>query len=50
MIAGTLIGTAAGLMLVPQMDRRTRKRFERAGRRITDFTSNLWDGMSESRR
>lgn len=50
MIAGTLLGAAAGMMLIPQMDKRTRKRFERAGRKITSFTNNLWDELSESRR
>jgi len=50
MAAGTVIGAATGLLLVPGMDRRTRKRLIRAGRRVSGFTSNLWDGIMDFRR
>ncbi|HBM81169.1 MAG: YtxH domain-containing protein [Clostridiales bacterium] len=43
--AGTLIGAAAGMLIIPQMDRRTRKRIERAGRKVMDFTSDMMDGI-----
>lgn len=45
--AGTLIGAAAGMLLMPNMDRRTKKRLVRAGKRITDLTGDLWSGIKE---
>lgn len=45
--AGALIGAAAGMLLIPQMDRRTRRKIEKAGRRAVNFTSDLFDGIRD---
>lgn len=47
---GMVLGAAAGFMLVPQMDRRTRRRLERAGRRTMSFAGDLIDNISSMRR
>lgn len=48
MTAGALIGAAAGILFIPNMSKNSRNRFERAGRKITGFTSNIWDGIRDS--
>lgn len=48
MAAGALIGAAAGLWFLPNMKGSNRNRFENAGRKITGFTSNIWDGIRGS--
>jgi gas vesicle protein len=50
MAAGAILGAAAGIMFLPGMDRRTRKRISKTGRRITGFTSDIWDGMMNSKK
>lgn len=42
---GALLGAAAGVLIVPQMDRRTVKKISKAGRRAAEFTSDIWDGL-----
>lgn len=50
MATGMMLGAAAGFMFVPQMDRRTRRRLERAGRRTLSFAGDLINGISNMRR
>ena len=45
--AGAIIGAAAGMLLMPGMDRKTRKRLAKAGRRISGFAGDLWDGIKD---
>jgi gas vesicle protein len=47
--AGTLIGAAAGMLLIPRMDKKTRKKISKAGRRAAEFTSDIWGGLRNSR-
>lgn len=48
--AGALIGAAAGIFLMPGMDRRTKKRIMKAGRMIAGFTEDIWDELKDFRR
>lgn len=50
MAAGMFLGAAAGMMLMPKMDRRTRKRISRAGRSMVGSVADAWDGMKDMRR
>lgn len=43
--AGALIGAAAGMLLVPGMDKKTRKRMIRTGKKVSGFASDLWDDI-----
>lgn len=44
MTAGTIMGIAAG-MLMPEMDRGTRRRVRRTGRYMRDMAEDAYDGM-----
>lgn len=48
--AGALLGAAAGMMMMPQMNYRTRRRMKRAGKRLGHMTQDLMDNMREYRR
>lgn len=48
--AGALIGVAAGMLIIPQMDKRTRRKFARTGKRAVDFTTGLWSGITDMKR
>jgi gas vesicle protein len=50
MAAGTFIGAAAGILLMPHMDRKTRKRIARAGKAVAEFTNDIWGGIRDMRR
>jgi gas vesicle protein len=50
MAAGALMGAAAGLLFMPEMNNSTRGKIGKAAKRFTGFTSNLWDQMSDIRR
>ena len=45
MTAGALIGAAAGMMLIPQMDRSTRKKMQRTGRIVKDRAEDVYENM-----
>jgi gas vesicle protein len=45
--AGALLGAAAGMLFMPNMDRRTRKKLVKAGRWVTDFTGDMWGGIKD---
>lgn len=44
MTAGTIMGLAAGMMM-PDMDRGTRRRMRRTGRYMRDMAEGAYDGM-----
>jgi gas vesicle protein len=50
MAAGALMGAAAGLLFMPEMNNSTRNKIGKATRKFTGFTSNLWDQMADMRR
>ncbi len=43
--AGVLIGVAAEMMMLPNCDRRTRRRMRRAGDRMRSMMEDTYDGM-----
>ncbi|MGL4569945.1 MAG: hypothetical protein ACRCVJ_02630 [Clostridium sp.] len=45
MAAGALIGTAVGMAILPQLDRRTRKSMKRTGRKIAHVAGDTYDHM-----
>lgn len=42
---GALIGAAAGMMMVPEMSRKTRKMLKRSNRTMMNTAENLVDAM-----
>lgn len=45
MAAGMLIGATATIMMMPQLDHRTRRRVNKIGRRMTNSILTLMDTM-----
>ena len=43
--AGAIIGAAAGMMILPQMDRGTRRRLKKTGRVVRNTAGNAYDNM-----
>ena len=43
--AGTIIGAAAGMLIVPQMDRTTRSKLKKSGRMMMNVAEDALDGM-----
>lgn len=44
-VAGTVIGMAAAMMIIPSMDRKTQRNMRRAGRRMVDMAEDTYDGV-----
>lgn len=47
---GAILGAAAGMMIMPGMDRMSKKRVVRAGKRISGFADGMWDRITNFRR
>ncbi|CUP31801.1 MAG: hypothetical protein KIB43_01220 [Clostridium baratii] len=45
MAAGALIGTAVGMVMLPRMDKRTRRHMRRAGKRFINAAGETYDNM-----
>lgn len=45
--AGALIGMAATIMMMPQMDHRTRRRINKTGRRMMHRASDMFGDLRE---
>jgi len=45
--AGAIIGVAAGVMLVPNMDRNSRKRARKTGRVMMNMAGSIYDNMKD---
>ncbi|MEG1002229.1 hypothetical protein [Clostridium sp.] len=45
MAAGALIGTAVGMAILPQLDRKTRKTMKRTGKKIANVAGETYDHM-----
>lgn len=45
--AGALIGMAATIMMMPQMDHRTRRRINRTGRKMMHRASDMFGDLRE---
>ena len=42
---GAILGAAAGALLVPQMDRNTRRRLKRTGKMVKHTAEDMYDTM-----
>ncbi|CUQ05547.1 YtxH domain-containing protein [Clostridium baratii] len=45
MAAGALIGTAVSMVMLPRMDKRTRRHMRRAGKRFINAAGETYDNM-----
>ena len=45
---GAIIGMATGVMLIPNMDRNTRRRAKNAGRIVMNIVGDVYDNMKDS--
>lgn len=48
--AGVLLGTAASILTIPQLDRRTRRTMNSVSKRFTNRAESMIDGMLSYRR
>ena len=46
-MAGTVIGMAAAMIIFPSMDRKTQRTVRRAGRRMMDIAEDTYDGVMD---
>jgi len=47
MTAGAIIGVVAGAMLIPNMDRNTRRRAKKTGRMVMNIAGDMYDSMKD---
>lgn len=47
MTAGAIIGAAAGAMLIPNMDRSTRRKMKRTGKMVRHMAEGMYDNMRD---
>lgn len=45
MAAGLMVGAAAGMMLLPEMDRGTKRKIKRTARVVKDVAGDAYDNM-----
>ncbi|HEY8890449.1 MAG TPA: YtxH domain-containing protein [Clostridium sp.] len=45
--AGAIIGVAAGVMLIPNMDRNTRRRAKRTGKMVMNMAGDVYDSVKD---
>jgi hypothetical protein len=45
--AGTIIGVLAGAMLLPNMDRSTKRRVRKAGKMVSNMAGDVFDNMKD---
>lgn len=47
MTAGALVGAAAGVMLMPELSRNTKKRIQRSKRMIGNAAGDIYDNLMD---
>ena len=45
--AGAIIGEAAGMMLIPNMDRNTRRRAKKTGKMVMNMAGDMYDNIKD---
>lgn len=45
MVAGLVVGTTIGIMVLPQLDRKTQKKIKKAGCKLLDFAEDSCESM-----
>ncbi|WP_032120769.1 YtxH domain-containing protein [Clostridium amazonitimonense] len=46
MTTGAIIGAAMGMMMSPDMDKRTKKKIRRSGKAIKNMATDMYSGIS----
>lgn len=49
MITGIVVGATIGMMVVPQLDRKTQKNVRRFGQKVMDLAEESYDGIKSMR-
>ncbi|EES50873.1 MULTISPECIES: YtxH domain-containing protein [Clostridium] len=44
-VAGALISTAVGIMVMPNLDRRTQRKMKKAGMKMRDMAEDTYESM-----
>jgi len=44
---GAIIGAAAGMLLMPELDRNTRRRIKKSGKLMRNTAGDLYDNMKD---
>lgn len=47
LLAGVVIGAAAGMLILPQLDRKTQRMIKKTGRRLCDVTGDARDSIMD---
>jgi gas vesicle protein len=47
MTAGAVIGVVAATMLIPNMDRNTKRRVKRTGKMVMNMAGDMYDSMKD---
>lgn len=45
LLAGAVVGATIGMAVVPQLDRKTRKRIQRTGKRVFSAAEDAYDSV-----
>ena len=45
--AGAIIGVAAGVMLIPNMDRSTKRRAKKTGKMVMNMAEDMYDNVKD---
>lgn len=46
-ITGVVVGATVGMIVMPQLDRRTQRMIKKAGRKVIDFAENSYENVME---
>lgn len=44
-VTGMVVGASVGMMVVPQLDRKTQKTMKKAGRKVINFAGDSYEGI-----
>lgn len=47
MVAGLIVGATVGVILLPQLDKKTQRKIRRARQKFMDFAEDSYDDMRE---
>lgn len=47
LMVGTMLGVTAGIMVLPQLDRRTQRAIRRSGKRVLGMAENAYENMMD---
>lgn len=47
LMVGTMLGVTAGIMMLPQLDRKTQRTIRRSGKRVLGMAENAYENMMD---